>query len=60
MSRRVRLSVFAVATLCILVALVHVIQHMPAFGAHPLPYGDAINAAAAVLTATESRSRHLR
>jgi len=46
MTPRVRLILFAVATACILVGLVHVMQHMPAFGAHPLPYGDAINAAA--------------
>ena len=27
-------------------AVVHVALRMPPFGAHPLPYGDAINAAA--------------
>jgi multicomponent Na+:H+ antiporter subunit B len=44
--RRVRLLLFALACLCVLPGLVHVAQHMAAFGAHPLPYGDAINNAA--------------
>ena len=42
---RARLVLFALACLCVLPALVHVAAHMPTFGAHPLPYGDAINAA---------------
>ena len=42
---RVRLALFGIACLCVLPALLHVAAHMPAFGAHPLPYGDAINAA---------------
>ena len=44
MSPHVRLILFAVACLCVLPAIVHVAMHMPAFGSHPLPYGDAINA----------------
>ena len=43
---RVRLVLFALACLCVLPGVLHVAQHMPAFGAHPLPYGDAINNAA--------------
>ena len=46
MSPRLRLIVFAVACLCLLPAAVHIALTMPTFGAHPLPYGDAINAAA--------------
>jgi multicomponent Na+:H+ antiporter subunit B len=46
MTPRVRLILFATAINYILVSFVHVMQHMPAFGGHPLPYGDAINAAA--------------
>ncbi len=45
MSPRTRLIVFALACLALLPAVAHVAWHMPAFGAHPLPYGDAINAA---------------
>lgn len=41
-----RLMLFALAVLCILPGAIHVARRMPAFGAHPLPYGDAINAAA--------------
>jgi multicomponent Na+:H+ antiporter subunit B len=37
------LLVFIAACACVLPALVHVIMHMPAFGAHQLPYGDAVN-----------------
>jgi multicomponent Na+:H+ antiporter subunit B len=47
MSPRVRLVVFLVAAACALAGFAHVIQHMPTFGAHSLPYGDAINAVAA-------------
>lgn len=46
MSPRARLIVFALACLCVLPGAAHVARHMPRFGAHPLPYGDAINAAA--------------
>jgi multicomponent Na+:H+ antiporter subunit B len=46
MSRRTRLVLFAGAVLVMLPGFVHVSRHMPRFGAHPLPYGDAINAAA--------------
>lgn len=45
MSRRVRLAVFALACLVCLPGVLALAAHMPAFGAHPLPYGDAINAA---------------
>lgn len=43
---RARLVLFALACLCVLPGLMRVAWHMPAFGAHPLPYGDAINALA--------------
>ena len=43
MSPRLRVVVFALAALAILPAVVRVARHMPRFGAHPLPYGDAIN-----------------
>jgi multicomponent Na+:H+ antiporter subunit B len=46
MSAAVRLAVFLLACMCVLPAVFHVAQAMPAFGAHPLPYGDAINARA--------------
>jgi len=46
MSPRMRLVLFALAVLAVLPGVVHVAGHMPQFGAHPLPYGDAINAAA--------------
>jgi multicomponent Na+:H+ antiporter subunit B len=42
---RVRIVVFVLAVLCLLPVFAHVAWHLPAFGAHPLPYGDAINAA---------------
>ena len=48
MSPRLRLILFAVACLCLVPAVFHVARTMPTFGAHPLPYGDAINAAAPV------------
>ena len=44
MSKRGRLVLFVLACLALLPAFVHVATRMPAFGAHPLPYGDAINA----------------
>ena len=37
MTQRGRLILFAVASACILAGLVQVMQHMPVFGAHPLP-----------------------
>ena len=46
MSPRARLVLFALAGLCVLPGVARVALHMPQFGAHPLPYGDAINAAA--------------
>ena len=46
MRPRTRLMLFAAACLCVLPGLVHVAMRMPALGAHPLPYGDAVNAAA--------------
>ncbi|MBE7209972.1 MAG: sodium:proton antiporter [Gluconacetobacter diazotrophicus] len=38
-----RRIVFLVAVLALLPPFVHVAVHMPAFGDHPLPYGDLIN-----------------
>lgn len=46
MTLRIRLPLFLLACLCVLPGLVQVAWHMPAFGDHPLPYGDAINAVA--------------
>ena len=46
MSRRLRLLLFTLAMLCTLPAVGRIAAHMPRFGAHPLPYGDAINDAA--------------
>jgi multicomponent Na+:H+ antiporter subunit B len=46
MTPRLRLILFALACLCLAPAALHVALAMPVFGAHPLPYGDAINAAA--------------
>jgi multicomponent Na+:H+ antiporter subunit B len=43
---RFRLVLFALACLCLVPAVLHVALAMPVFGAHPLLYGDAINAAA--------------
>ena len=43
MSAAGRRGLFLLACLCLLPAFIHVALHMPAFGAHPLPYGDAIN-----------------
>ncbi len=52
MSPRVRVLLFALAVLCLAPAFAHVALHLPRFGAHPLPYGDAINAAG-------TRERHV-
>lgn len=46
LSPRARLVLFVLAGLCILPGVAYVALHMPQFGAHPLPYGDAISAAA--------------
>ena len=43
MSTPVRLCGFIVAALILIGAVVHIAVHMPRFGEHPLPYGDAIN-----------------
>ncbi|HVY13978.1 MAG TPA: MnhB domain-containing protein [Rhodopila sp.] len=43
MTPRARLLVFIGACACVLPAAVDVVMHMPAFGVHPLPYGDAVN-----------------
>ena len=45
MTPQVRLGLFLLACLLLLPAFAHVAVHIPAFGSHPLPYGDAINAA---------------
>jgi multicomponent Na+:H+ antiporter subunit B len=44
MSPRARLLLFVLAGLFVLPGVAHVALHMPAFGAHPLPYGEMINA----------------
>jgi multicomponent Na+:H+ antiporter subunit B len=43
MSGAVRRLGFLLAALPLAAAVVYVGLHMPAFGAHPLPYGDAVN-----------------
>lgn len=43
MTRRTRLTVAALCSLAVAPAVAVVILRMPAFGHHPLPYGDAIN-----------------
>jgi multicomponent Na+:H+ antiporter subunit B len=46
MKPRLRLMIFLLACIGLLPAFAHVAMRMPAFGAHPLPYGEAINAVA--------------
>jgi multicomponent Na+:H+ antiporter subunit B len=46
MNRRARLILFALACLCVIPGVITLAQSMPSFGAHPMPYGDLINAAA--------------
>ncbi len=46
MTPRLRLIVFALACLCLLPAVLDIAMHMPTFGDHPMPYGEAINAVA--------------
>ena len=48
MSERVRLALLALAALILVPAAFKLAAAMPTFGAHPLPYGDAINALAPV------------
>lgn len=43
MTPRVRLLLLAAALLCLVVPAWRVATHMPRFGDHPMPYGDAIN-----------------
>lgn len=43
MTRQARLLVAALCALVMAPAIVVVIMHIPTFGHHPLPYGDAIN-----------------
>ncbi len=52
MRPRERVLLFALAVMCLLPAVAHVAWNLPRFGAHPLPYGDAINAAG-------TRERHV-
>jgi multicomponent Na+:H+ antiporter subunit B len=48
MRHALRLAGALLAMLALLPPVAAVIKHMPAFGDHPLPYGDAINRAAPV------------
>jgi multicomponent Na+:H+ antiporter subunit B len=48
MSPRLRLVIFAIACACLLPAVLSIAMHMPTFGNHPMPYGEAINALAPV------------
>ena len=43
MNRHARMVLFILAWLVLLPAIGVLARHMPAFGAHPLPYGDLIN-----------------
>jgi multicomponent Na+:H+ antiporter subunit B len=52
MKRGARLALAAAAALALLPGIVLVIAHLPDFGRHPLPYGEAINGAA-------TRERHV-
>jgi multicomponent Na+:H+ antiporter subunit B len=45
-NRRARLVLFALSILAMLAPAAAVVLHMPTFGDHPFPYGDAINRAA--------------
>nr|WP_321985104.1 hypothetical protein [uncultured Lichenicoccus sp.] len=44
MRPRTRLALFALGCLCVLPRIAWVALHIPTFGAHPLPYGDAVSA----------------
>ena len=46
MSHRARIVLLVLAALVLVPAVIRLAAAMPAFGAHPLPYGDAVNAAA--------------
>lgn len=46
MTRHIRLAVALAAALALLPGVAVIIAYLPAFGAHALPYGDAINHAA--------------
>ena len=46
MTRKFRLLLFFAACLCLAPGLARLALHMPAFGAHALPYGDLVNAIA--------------
>lgn len=43
MTKPFRLFGFIITAVILTVAIVHIAAHMPRFGQHPLPYGDAIN-----------------
>ena len=54
MTPRARTILFAAAAAAILPALLRVLPHMPRFGDHPLPYGDAVTASAPVDRQTQN------
>lgn len=54
MKPRVRTALFAVAVAGVLPALVHVLPHLPAFGDHPSPYGDAVTGSSPVARQTQN------
>lgn len=54
MTPRVRLALFGTAALAVLPALFHVLPHLPRFGDHPTPYGDAVTASAPVARQTQN------
>ena len=54
MTPLVRTALFAVAAAGMLPALIHVLPHLPSFGDHPSPYGDAVTASAPVARQTQN------
>ncbi len=44
MTPKARTVLFAIGVAAVVPALLHVLPHLPAFGDHPMPYGDAVTA----------------
>lgn len=54
MTPKARIGLFAVAAAGILPSLFHVLPHLPNFGDHPMPYGDAVTASSPVARQTQN------
>ena len=54
MTPKFRTTLFAVAAAGVLPALIHVLPHMPVFGDHPTPYGDAVTASSPLARQTQN------